>query len=71
MSPAAFAVLEIREFHLKHAAFMRAENRRAADVLEIALKTAGDKYKKGDQETMKRQVAALRQYPMKQWLASP
>lgn len=66
--PDQFWSLTLREFHLKHAAFMRGENRTRALLFEQAL--LGGHTKKDKQTQVERTINALRQYPIKAWLRS-
>ena len=56
----------MKEFWIKHRAFTRAENRALSLVLELALRTTN--YAKKDQNAIKKDINALRRYPIKQWL---
>lgn len=58
----------LREFHLKHGAFMRSENRARALVFELALMTGHVEEK--NVTKMKRSINQLREYPIKRWLRS-
>lgn len=63
-----FWSLTLREFHLKHAAFSRAENRARALMFEHALVTGHVAEK--NVTKMKRSINQLREYPIKRWLRS-
>lgn len=65
LSPEAFWSLTVREFWIKHAAFTRAEDRRHALVIELALRTAD--YKPEARRELQRAVNGLRRYPIKRW----
>ena len=66
--PDQFWSLLVREFHLKHAAFMRSEDRLLALIREHSMISVG----RDDQGQLKlqRQINALRRYPIKAWLRS-
>lgn len=64
--PEQFWSLTLREFHLKHAAFMRSENRQRALVIEHALMTGH--VKKDKRTQVERSINVLREYPIKRWL---
>jgi hypothetical protein len=66
LMPDEFAALDWREFWIKHRAFSRAEDRRQALVIDLALRTAD--YKDSARGELERAVNALRRYPEKQWL---
>lgn len=66
LSPEAFWSLTYREFQIKYAAFVRAENRQRALVMEHALMTSGAKG--SERESAQREIYALRRYPEKSWL---
>ena len=55
-----------REFHLKHRAFVRAENRQRALVMEHALMTGH--FAPKDATSVKHSINVLREYPIKRWL---
>jgi hypothetical protein len=61
-----FWSLLLREFHLKHAAFQRSEDRTRSLFLELAAMTG--QFKDKDRNQLKRMVNALRLYPVKTWL---
>lgn len=66
LTPNQFWSLTLREFHIKHAAFARAEDRQRALVHEVvALVGLLDKKNK---EIELRNANALRRYPIKPWL---
>lgn len=67
--PDQFWGLTVREFHLKYAAFKRAENRKHSLVIRLAAMTAN--YKKADRQKLERDAHALMQYPVRSWLAQP
>lgn len=64
--PEQFWSLTLREFHIKHAAFLRSENRMRALVWELASMTAS--YKDKDRSKVRHGANSLRQYPVKRWL---
>lgn len=64
--PEQFWSLTVREFHLKWAAFSRAEDRARSLVLEHAMMTG--QYKDKDRNKIQRGVNVLRRYPLKRWL---
>lgn len=66
LMPEQFWSLTLREFHIKHAAFMRSEHRQRALVWELASMTAS--YKAKDRRQIVKTANALRQYPVKRWL---
>lgn len=65
--PWDFWRLTFREFHLKHAAFLRAEDRTKALMFEHVSVTVPRK-SASDQEKLERHVNYLRRYPVKRWL---
>ena len=66
MSPDEFWSLTVREFEIKYAAFVRAENRQRALVMEHALMASGATGSARDNAA--REIYALRRYPEKPWL---
>lgn len=65
MMPDEFWSLTKREFHLKHAAFMRQEDRARSLLFELVLMSGHVKEDK--QTAVKRSINALRRYPVKKW----
>ena len=68
MMPEQFHRLTVREFHIKHAAWARAEDRQRSLFLELAAMTG--QFKDKDRNALRRTVNALRRYPVKRWLKS-
>lgn len=66
LEPRVFWQLTVREFHLKQAAFQRAEDRQRSLIMELALYTGS--FKPKDKSSLTRAKNALRRYPVKQWL---
>ena len=66
LMPEQFWSLLVREFRLKHAAFMRQEDRIHSWVIEHALLTGHIKPEK--QTQVERTKNQLRRYPIKAWL---
>lgn len=66
LSPDVFWSLLLRDFHIKHAAFQRQEDRTRSLVLELAAMTG--QFKDKDRNQLRRNVNALRRYPVKRWL---
>lgn len=64
--PQEFWSLTVHEFHLKHAAFQRSEDRARSLVFELAALTGN--FKPKDRNQMRKAVNALRRYPVKPWL---
>jgi hypothetical protein len=68
LMPEQFHRLTLREFHIKHAAFQRAEDRTRSMFIELAALTG--QFKDKDRNGLRRTVNALRRYPVKRWLKS-
>lgn len=66
LSPDVFWSLTAREFWIKHAAFARSEDRMRSWFIELAVLTG--QFKEKDRNALRRQINALRRYPIKQWL---
>jgi hypothetical protein len=66
LMPGEFWSLTYREFNLKHAAFIRAEDRHRALVMELASMT-GMFTDKAVRKRLDDNVAILRRYPLKPW----
>jgi hypothetical protein len=64
LAPDVFWALTKPEFDIKHRAFVRAEDRQRSLMLELALMTGGHRFKKGDQDSLRRSITALKRYPM-------
>lgn len=67
LAPDAFWSLTVREFQIKHAAFMRAEDRRKSLAITQALLSSGH-MKKADRERIAKSASDLVRYPQKSWL---
>jgi len=65
LSRPAFWSLTVREFWIKHRAFVRAEDRARALMFELALQL---RHYKDEGANVRRNINALRRYPIKQWL---
>lgn len=66
LSSREFWSLTVREFWIKHAAFMRAEARMRALLSELSLQTTQLDDKGRGQRL--RAIGTLRRYPVKRWL---
>lgn len=66
--PDDFWSLTVREFHLKHAAFQRAEDRARSLVFELASMLGN--FKDKDRRKVVQAANKLRRYPVKAWLTS-
>lgn len=66
MMPEQFWSLTLHEFWIKHAAFIRAENRQRSLVFLLASLTGH--YKEKDRKALDQAESALRRYPVKSWL---
>lgn len=64
--PQQFWSLTMREFGIKHAAFIRAEDRAEAALMRQDLRT--QRYKTKDRNAMTRMANRLKRYPVKSWL---
>jgi hypothetical protein len=64
LAPDVFWALTKPEFDIKHRAWKRAEDRQRALMIEHGLMTGGHRFKKADQTSLRRDVTALRRYPM-------
>lgn len=69
LDPDVFWSLTLREFWLKHDAFIRAENRQKAEWIRHALRTVA--YKGNAKTQMEQQADALTRYPLKPWTLPP
>lgn len=68
LMPAEFWSLTVREFWLKHAAFMRAEDRVRSVMYEHAMTQVSDKKAR---RSVQNAINVLRRYPLKPWLPRP
>jgi len=66
LAPDLFWSLTFREFGIKERAFIRAEDRKRALVIQLAAMTG--QYTETQRSTLERQANALRRYPVKRWL---
>lgn len=66
LSPVAFWSLTVREFWIKHRAFVRSEDRARSGLYTLALLTGN--FQKTHQDKLERSAHALRRYPIKAWL---
>lgn len=66
LMPWDFWRLTVREFWLKHDAFVREENRKEAAWIRQAVRTK--RYKAADKNTLLRAANSLKRYPVKPWL---
>jgi hypothetical protein len=64
--PWDFWRLTVREFWLKHDAFIRSEGRAEAALIRQALRRG--RYKEKDRNALNRQANQLNRYPVKRWL---
>jgi hypothetical protein len=70
LMPEHFWSLTVREFWIKHRAFVRQEDRWRALVHELAAMTHPSS-ETSKQQQRARDVGKLRRYPMKKWLDHP
>jgi hypothetical protein len=66
LMPCEFWSLTVREFWIKHDAFIRAEDRRESAFIRHALRSVSLKPKAWNQ--LNKQANVLRRYPVKRWL---
>ena len=66
LAPDLFWSLTFREFGIKERAFIRAEDRKRALIVQLAAMIG--QYSESDRGKLERQANALRRYPIKKWL---
>lgn len=66
LAPQDFWSLTVREFWIKHDAFVRAEDRAESAWLRQALRTK--RYKDRERNAMTKEANRLKRYPVKSWL---